>query len=416
MKTKSDELGERSLYYDYRNVDSQYVFGLETLDDLLKRDEQREKDGFKKKITVGKLVGNDNKTVIVVPTTREEKLIHIPWKPEEEGQGGGGGSTGGEGEGEEGEVIGEKSIDEDGDGEEGEGEGEAGSGSGGDHGVSKEIYETGRVLTEQFSLPNLKDKGKKVAIPQYRYDLTDTNKKTGQVLDKKKTLKAICRTNISLGNLDKDNKDTSSFIVRPDDKIYRTLSRERMYDSQAVVFLCRDYSGSMYGKPTEAVVKQHMMIYAWLVYQYNNRVIPRFIVHDTEAKEVKNFETYYKSQVAGGTKIYSAFELVNSIIEEENMERDYNIFVMYGSDGDDWRDSSKQTVKEIEKTVNCCNRTGITVARNGFSRDRQTELEKLVEEGGLVERRDLFRLDVFSAEYGNDDRLIEGIKYLVSED
>lgn len=410
MKTKSDEIGEEYLYYDYRSLETNYIFKLETLDDLLKRDEQRENDGFKRKISLNKIVDSDNKTIVIVPTTTEEKLLHIPWKPDEKN------STGGEGEGEEGDVIGEKSIDGEDEEDDGEDEGEVGSGSGGEHGINKEIYETGKILTEQFSLPNLKNKGKKVVIQQYKYDLTDTNHKTGQLLDKKKTLKSICKTNISLGKLDKDNKNTKNFIIRPDDKIYRTLSKERMYDSQAIVFLCRDYSGSMYGKPTQMVVKQHMMLYAWLVYQYNNRVIPRFIVHDTEAKEIKNFETYYKSQVAGGTRIYTGFELINNIIDKENLERDYNIFVMYGSDGDDWKDSNKQTIEHIEKTVKCCNRTGITIASNSWTQNRKTELENLLEDSSLLDKKDLLRLDVFSANNVDDNRLIEGIKYLVSEE
>lgn len=408
MKTLSDKLGEYNLYKEFKSIDSEYAFKLETMDDLLKRDEQRQKDGFKRKISVGKISGSDNKSVVVVPTTREEKLVHVPWSPEEEG------GEGGQGEGEEGDVVGEKSIDDD--SEDGEGEGEAGSGSGGEHGVSKEIYEVGRVLTEQFSLPNLQDKGKKVAIPQYKYDLTDTNKKTGQVLDKKRTLRAICKTNISLGNLDKDKKDTSKLIVRPDDKIYRTLSRERMYDSQAIVFLCRDYSGSMYGKPTEAVVRQHMMIYAWLVYQYNERVIPRFVVHDTEAKEVKDFDTYYKSQVAGGTMIYSAFELINQIIEDENLERDYNIYIMYGSDGDTWSGSKDKTSESIKEVLKYTNRMGITVVRNSYGSGRETELEKIIKDNNIADEKEKFRLDVFDAKNYTEDRIIEGIKYLVSEE
>jgi hypothetical protein len=57
----------------------------QSLDHLLQRDLQREKDGFPRKIRVGKLVkpGRDgDDKVVVIPTTVEEKLIHDP--PEEE--------------------------------------------------------------------------------------------------------------------------------------------------------------------------------------------------------------------------------------------------------------------------------------------------------------------------------------------
>jgi len=76
-----------------------------------------------------------------------------------------------------------------------------GEGQGGPHEMESSAYDLGRVLTEKFELPNLKEKGKKRSLTHYSYDLTDRNRGTGQVLDKKATLKKIVETNISLGNL-----------------------------------------------------------------------------------------------------------------------------------------------------------------------------------------------------------------------
>lgn len=410
--TKSDKLGIIEYYrqQSYNNILENYIFKLETLDDLMKRDEQREKDGFKKKIRLGKFVNPGRKgksdSVVVVPTTTEEKLYHGPFNPQKEDE------TGGEGEGEEGDIIGEKPIDDD--GNEGE-EGDAGSGDGGDHGLSKEVYEAGKILTEQFDLPNIENKGKKIAIPQYTYDLTDINDKSGQLLDKKKTLHAICKTNIALNRLNKDKKNTKDFIVRPDDKIYRVLSKEKMYESQAIVFMCRDYSGSMMGAPTEVITKQHLMIYSWLAYQYNNRVTPRFILHDTKAKEVPDFATYYRSQIAGGTMIYSAYQLINEIIKEEGLESDYNIYILHGTDGDDWDDKSQEMIDELAKMIESANRVGITIAKNNWG-DSYTTLEKHIGSKGLKAMKKKFRVDVFNAREADDERIINSIKYLMSEE
>ena len=172
--------------------------------------------------------------------------------------------------------------------------------------------------------------------------MTDRNRGFGQFLDKKATLRKIVETNIHLGNIpDLDHIDPSRFLISPNDKIYRILSREKDYESQAMVFFLRDYSGSMSGKPTELVVTQHVLIYSWLLYQYDKQVESRFILHDTEATEVPDFYTYYNSKVAGGTKVASAFRLVNEIVEKENLEQDYNIYVFHGTDGDDW-DTERQ--------------------------------------------------------------------------
>ena len=72
-------------------------------------------------------------------------------------------------------------------------------------------------------------------------------------------------------------------------RIYRILSKEKDYESQAVVFFVRDYSGSMGGKPTELVVNQHVLIYSWLIYQYQNQVetsvITSYSIHYTKLYE-----------------------------------------------------------------------------------------------------------------------------------
>ena len=106
-------------------------------------------------------------------------------------------------------------------------------------------------------------------------------------------------TNIALGNIpDVHHINPVDFLISPRDKIYRILSREKDYESQAIVFFLRDYSGSMSGKPTELVASQHVLIYSWLLYQYDKQVETRFILHDTEATEVPDFYTYYKMAVA----------------------------------------------------------------------------------------------------------------------
>ena len=113
-----------------------------------------------------------------------------------------------------------------------------------------------------------------------------------------------------------------------------------------MIFFLRDYSGSMSGKPTEVVVSQHVMIYSWILYQYEGQVESRFILHDTEAKEVPDFYTYYNSRVAGGTKVASSFRLVNEIVAKESLAQDYNIYVFHGTDGDDWDSEGKESLRQ----------------------------------------------------------------------
>lgn len=386
-----------------------YEVSLRSVDELLERDKVREKDGFPRKIRVGRLIkpgqGGKDK-VVVVPTTVEEKFIHDPnFNPAD------GDPSGGSGDGEEGDVIGEQPVRQaDPSGQTGPGQGE-----GGQHEIESSAYDLGKILTEKFELPNLKDKGKKRSLTRYTYDLTDRHPGSGQVLDKKATLKKIVETNISLGNLpDVGDIDPTRFLISPNDKIYRILSREKDYESQAMVFFLRDYSGSMIGKATELVVTQHVLIYSWLLYQYARQVETRFILHDTEAKEVENFYTYYNSKVAGGTQVSTAFQLVNEIVEKENLAADYNIYVFHGTDGDDWDTDGKEAIPAIKKMLTYANRVGVTIAEHSHGTGGNTEVERYLKKSGLLsEHRDLLRMDVMR-EDADEPRIIEGIKNLIA--
>ncbi|TYO98098.1 hypothetical protein EDC39_10835 [Geothermobacter ehrlichii] len=387
-----------------------YAARIHTLDELLERDRQREEDGFPRKIRVGRMVrpgrGREDK-VVVVPTTVEEKFLHdMSAGPPTES------TSGGSGDGEEGELVGEQPVRQQGE----SGSGQAGQGGGGAHELESNAYDLGKILTEKFELPNLKDKGKKRSLTRYTYDLTDRNRGSGQVLDKKATLRRILETNIGLGRLpDFDEIDTSEFIIAPRDRIYRVLSQEKDYESQAMVFFVRDYSGSMGGKATEVVCTQHVLIYSWLLYQYQRQVETRFILHDTEAREVEDFYTYYNSKVAGGTEVASAYRLVNEIVERESLERDYNIYVFHGTDGDDWDTTGKKTIPELKRMLRYASRVGITIAEHAYTEAGNTEVDKYLHKSGLLkDAKNLLRKDTLS-ENSDEARIIEGIKKLISE-
>jgi uncharacterized sporulation protein YeaH/YhbH (DUF444 family) len=389
-----------------------YSANVRTIDELLERDQLREQDGFPRKIKVGRLVkpgrGGKDK-VVVVPTTVEEKFIHDTRSLQQEK---GGDSGGGSGAGEEGQVIGEQPVRTEG---EGAGSG-AGHGRGESHEMESSAYDLGRILTEKFQLPNLKDKGKKRSLTRYIYDLTDKNRGFGQVLDKKATLRQVLQTNISLGRVpDVADIDPTKFLIAPRDKIYRILSREKDYESQAMVFFVRDYSGSMAGKATELVVTQHVLIYSWLLYQYGGQVETRFILHDTEANEVEDFYTYYNSRVAGGTRISAAYHRVNEIVIEESLAQDYNIYIFHGTDGDDWDREGRETILELKKMLRYASRIGITIAEHSYSGSGATQVQSYLEKSGLLEQATaLLRLD-HMREDESEERLIEGIKKLISE-
>jgi uncharacterized protein len=402
--------GDSFVLQNFRLPPECQLLSLQTLDELLKRDSLREKDGFKRRILLGKFIrpgGADGTKVVVVPSTTEPKFYHDDSVGEENEED----ATGGSGEGEEGDVIGEQNAEP----EEGEGQG-AGQGQGAEHDISTDAFDLGKILTREFKLPNLKDKGKKRTFTKYTYDLTDKNRGFGQILDKKATLKKVIQTNILLDKI----KEAQTFrpedlIINPKDQVYRILSKEKAYESQAVVFFVRDYSGSMQGKPSQIISTQHLLIFSWLMYQYQNNVLSRFILHDTEAKEVPDFQHYYTLQVAGGTQVAPAFELVNLIVEKEQLDKNYNIYVFYGTDGDDWDTEGEQMIPAVKKMLSYINRLGITIARNSWSSGKETTVEQYINKSELLKTKpDLIKMDTMNEDEGSEERIINGIRKLVS--
>lgn len=412
---------ERGLYStdDFRALQGMsppspdYSMAIQTIDDLMDRDKQRNQDGFPEKIRWAKIVKptRSGNRFVIVPTTQEEKLLHDP------GPYNGGNeqeSSSGSGEGEEGEVIGEAPIQP---GVDGQGSGQGGQGEDEDHGLVTNPYDLGRLLTENFELPNVKDTAKKTSLTTYKYDLTDSNKRFGQILDKKATLKKIVESNLILGNIhDVNNVDPAELVVAPKDKVYKILSKERDFESQAVVFFARDYSGSMMGRPTEAILTQHIFIYSMLMYQFKERVIPRFVLHDTSAREVPDFDTYYRLSIAGGTMVSSAFELINHIVDDENLAKDYSIYILYGTDGEDWDAKGTKAVEAIKKTFDYVSRLGITIIESPYTSSHGSYVEKYINDSKMLnDYPHLIKLDTIRQSEISDARIIKGIKHLFSQ-
>lgn len=414
---KKDQLKFESLYsysdmnfLQNGNLQDSPVLAMSSMDELLERDKMREKDGFPRKIRVGRLLKpgkTTSKSIVIIPSTTEEKFIHDSSLNNTDG-----GESGGNGDGEEGEIIGEQPVRQ----EQGEGQG-AGEGQESGHEMESSAYDLGKILTEKFELPNLKDRGTRRSLSKYTYDITDKNRGFGQVLDKKATLKKVLETNFALGNIkDVDTMNTTDLLVSPRDKIYRVLSREKDYESQALVFFVRDYSGSMEGKCTELIVAQHVLVYSWLLYQYAKRVETRFILHDTSAKEVPDFYTYHNSRVAGGTQVAAAYKLVNDIVEKENLAKEYNIYVFQGTDGDDWDTTGEKTLPELKKILTYASRVGISIVSHAYSANERTEVQAYLENSNLLQQHsDLLRMDIFN-EDADEGRLIEGIRKLISHE
>ncbi len=128
-------------------------------------------------------------------------------------------------------------------------------------------------------------------------------------------------------------------------------TRSPLPHSNAVVLYLMDVSGSMTDDQKEIVRIEAFWIDTWLKSQYDG-VTTRYIIHDAVAREVDQ-HTFYHTRESGGTRISSAYNLANKIIEADHPPADWNVYVLHFSDGDNWGEDNRQCVNAAPRPGSC---------------------------------------------------------------
>ena len=217
-------------------------------------------------------------------------------------------------------------------GEEGAGRGEAGE-EAGEHVLEVEVTleELAQILGEELELPRIEPKGlNQVSTEVSRYTGL---RRVGpaSLRHVKRTFKRALKREIASGRF---GPSGGVVVPIPDDMRYRAWEPKTLPQSNAVIVYMMDVSGSMGDEQKEIVRIEAFWIDTWLKSQYKH-IETRYIVHDAEAKEVDQ-HTFFHLRESGGTKISSAYELCNAIIDRDYPPEDWNIYPFHFSDGDNW--------------------------------------------------------------------------------
>lgn len=141
--------------------------------------------------------------------------------------------------------------------------------------------------------------------------------------------------------------DPDEVFIEDDDLRFKQIEEDVEYHSNAVVLAMCDTSYSM--GTTKKYLARSLLF--WLVEflrkAYTNVDI-RFITHTTTA-EVVDEEEFFKAGRVGGTSCYTAFELADYIIETEYPINEWNVYVIYLSDGEDF--DPQKTLAAIQKIL-----------------------------------------------------------------
>lgn len=152
-------------------------------------------------------------------------------------------------------------------------------------------------------------------------------------------------------NMRRNAQDSGRAIIsniRPDDYRVRTWRNEIREDNAAVVISMADVSGSM-GDFEKYITRS----INWWGVEFLRSKYPRvetvFIVHDTEAVEVKE-EHFFKRSDGGGTLCSSASELALDIVSKRYSPDAYNVYLQHYSDGGN-QDSDNQRYVNLTKDL-----------------------------------------------------------------
>ncbi len=274
------------------------------------------KKDLRKYVRNSEMIGRKGKDLVSIPIPQIELPIFRYGSNQRMGVG--------QGDGERGTPI--SGDDED-------GMGPAAGNAPGRHLLEVEITlgELAEILGEALELPNILPKGERnLHGDRDRYNQI---RRVGPASLRhfKRSYRRSLRRMIALGEYDPVRP-----VVVPvqEDMRYRGWTRQPRPESSAVVIYMMDVSGSMGNEQKEIVRIEAFWIDLWLKSQYKS-IQTRYIVHDAVAKEVDE-HTFYHLRESGGTKISSAYELANRLIEEHYPPSEWNIYPFHFSDGDNW--------------------------------------------------------------------------------
>ena len=150
---------------------------------------------------------------------------------------------------------------------------------------------------------------------------------------------------IKEGLLDKTIDPNKVINIEDDDLRYKQIEVATEYHSNAVVIAMMDISGSM-TKEKKYLTRSLLFWLTQFLRKVYEHVEIKFIVHTTEAELVPE-ENFFDRQESGGTQCASAFELAEHLIDTEFPVNEWNSYIFYGGDGEDF--DPQKTVDAITR-------------------------------------------------------------------
>jgi uncharacterized protein len=221
-------------------------------------------------------------------------------------------------------------------------------------------------LWEELKLPDLQPKPK-TTLSEDEFVREGWDKRGARArLDRRRTVKeAVKRRAIQQDPVPFSNEDLR----------FRQLVHRRRPATNAVVLFALDVSASMTDAERKLAKTFFFFVLQGIRRKYG-KVETRFIAHTTQAWEFSEPE-FFQVTGTGGTGASTAFELAIDMIESDYDPSQYNGYLFYASDGENFTEDRGAATAGLAKLTQMLNYVGYVETVPGSSRMTDTEMKTI---------------------------------------
>jgi hypothetical protein len=233
-------------------------------------------------------------------------------------------------------------------------------------------------LWEELQLPDLQPKrNTSVEDDEYVREGWDRHGARAR-LDRRRTVKEAVKRRAT-----QEKTQENPVPFTNEDLRFKQLVQRRKPATNAVVIFALDVSASM----TDAERKLAKSFFFFVLQGIRRRyakVETRFIAHTTQAWEFSENE-FFNVSGSGGTGASTAFKLALELIETEYDPSQYNGYLFYASDGENFTEDRAAATDYLSRLAKLLNYIGYVETVPGSPRSSETEMKMLcteIERGG----------------------------------
>lgn len=221
-------------------------------------------------------------------------------------------------------------------------------------------------LWEEMKLPDLQPK-RKTSIEEDEYVREGWDKHGARArLDRRRTVKeAVKRRAIQPNAVPFSNEDLR----------FRQLVHRKKPATNAVVLFALDVSASM-SDAERKLAKTFFFFALQGIRRKYAKVETRFIAHTTHAWEFTENE-FFQVTGTGGTGASTAFNLALDMLASEYDPSQYNIYLFYASDGENFTEDRSAATEALTKLLGMVNYVGYVETTPGSLRTTDTEMKMI---------------------------------------